>query len=175
MPRYRPGPDSPIIGHPDHLNGILRRFDPNRTLPAALFRIIPWGRNVLIVREPPVGQVGSIIVPEAAMAPQARGYVVSIGPDVGKPTGHPDRHSCPYPRPDLIGARVVFSPHVGTTIAIGDDPTLDPDTYRVRLKVQAPDLSGRLQELPRDDYQAPYKMLCDYQIMAEWLMEEETE
>lgn len=162
-PALDPGPDpdewlvnrTPVIGRPKSLFESLI----GRRLPDALFSIVPWGHRLVVLREPPIEQIGRIAIPDAHQRPQNRGYVVSIGDRVG--LSRPGEHGCPYPDPrHLIAQRVFFNNYAGTFLALPDEE--DPDFEAVKDRY-------RLRGMPKGgDFLSPYLILEEREVLGEW-------
>lgn len=88
-----------------------------RELPVALFDFAPWGTRLVVAHVSPERKVGSIWIPSTAQTKVAQGWVVSVGPRVGK--GRADYTGwCPYHRSRLLGVRCVFGQYAGQTLKV---------------------------------------------------------
>ena len=129
------------------------------TLPEALFACQPFGRRVIVIREPPPKRSkGGIEIPHEAQRAPAVGWVVAAGPRVGEPTSHPMGAS-PYGPLDLVGRRVQWGQGVGAAFFVTDEG-LD-DTVHGRGFGEAYGLPGT------SSFRAPFVMLNDHDLWGE--------
>jgi hypothetical protein len=110
-----------VVADPDHLGRVLQERrcleSPVRVHPQA-FEWVPQGSRILVIPDPPIEQVGSILVPESVKDLQrsGAGIVLACGPLVGINSPHPGGPSC-APE-DLLYQAVVFGDWVGRALRL---------------------------------------------------------
>lgn len=89
-----------------------------RTLPDEVFKLRPWGRRILVVRQEGPEEIGGIWLPDQAKEPLSVGWVVAVGPLVGTP--HPEYGGWIGDPVDLLGRKVLFGKYAGQALLVGD-------------------------------------------------------
>lgn len=87
-----------------------------RPVPEAVLRYEPLGRRLVVLCEEPIKRTkAGIYVPDQAQERPAVGWVVSVGPNVGR--AEPGlSHVWVGPREFLLGQRVLFGQYAGSTL-----------------------------------------------------------
>lgn len=123
-----------------------------RKLPTELFQFVPLGHRIVVVREKPKTMHGKLHIPARSQTARAAGWVVAVGPDVGK--GIPNWVGrWPWPREQLLGAHIVFGAYAGQALMIDSDSTLDE-------WVEEAGGTGHTM----DDYLSPFKLMTDNEL-----------
>ena len=143
------------IAHPDDAAKAI-----GRRLPDDLFKFVPWGRRLIVVREPPELTYGRIIIPASVRTDQQKsvGWVISAGPDVGGPdnSGRTPAGVSPVGPEDILLRKILFGKYSGTPFLVRE---LEQD---------------RVTDLYKDrDSQLlnPYVLMTDADILGELLPE----
>ena len=90
-----------------------------REIPEAVFQFWPWGRRIIVARATPDRRSkGGIYYPDQTIEPPTRGWVLSVGPDVGLYTA--DLGGCPFRREQLLGCEVLFGCYAGQPLHVGE-------------------------------------------------------
>ena len=118
------------IAHPDDAAAVV-----GRRLPDDLFKFVPWGRRLIVVREPPELTYGSIIIPASVRSDQQKsvGWVISAGPDVGFAdlSGRTPAGLSPVNATEILLRKVLFGKYAGTPFLVQDAKDVD-DLYQDR-------------------------------------------
>lgn len=128
----------------------------NRRLPGDLFQLQPFGRRIIVVREPAADKYKGIIdIPKVAQRVPSVGWVVAAGPQVGTIAGG-NVAPIQYTPNELVGRKVQFGRIAGSAILIMEDS--EEEAQKVR------DYHGQWD---RADYEAPYLLMNDLDLWCE--------
>ena len=117
-------------------------------IPDDVWRFVPWGRRVVVVREEPAKLYkGLIEIPTTVQTMMTQGWVVSAGHLVGTDPQPGAPGASPIPPEAIVGRKVLFGKYAGTPISPDDDPSSNVQTSSYVI-LRDEDLYGELMTEP---------------------------
>src|SRR5258706_1343098 len=138
-------------------------------IPPTVWKYVPWGHRMTVLRTPMTTRLGKIIIPDTAKRENSVGWVLSVGraicePDPKLPDVAPLRglttwdEQVPWQGPatdclTLVGECVLFSQWAGKPLrqSAFDDTMHQLDGNSPFLVLSVGDISGPYLDLPDDD------------------------
>ncbi len=113
-----------------------------KEIPDDVWKFLPLGRRLVVLRDPPEHKVGLIYIPDNATEPLSTGVVISAGPWVGREgTGLGNFDAIMYVAEEAVGHRFLFGKYAGTPL---HQTSYESEEFSEYILMQEMDIQGEV-------------------------------